>query len=209
MEPLVLTIYSDYVCPWCYVGQGAVDRLMQNYVVQLTWRPFYLRPDTPPEGMDLPPQVKAHMAQADGQLLAMAAAAGLKMVVPNRIPNTRLAHEATEYANQKGRGVEFHRAVFDHYYGRGEDIGQWKVLQEAAVEVGLDAQEMRSEVEAGKMTAIVRAQVDEAVQLGIEGVPAYILNGRYEIVGAQPYEKFESALKQIEQELGVQFQKAN
>jgi predicted DsbA family dithiol-disulfide isomerase len=48
METLKLTIYSDYVCPWCYVGQGAVQKLSQNYPLEVTWMPFYLRPDTPP-----------------------------------------------------------------------------------------------------------------------------------------------------------------
>ena len=209
METLKLTVYSDYVCPWCYVGQGAVEKLARDYPVELTWRPFYLRPDTPPEGMELPAHIKARMAQTNERLKQMATAAGLKMVFPDRIPNTRLAHEATEYANQKGRGLEFHRAVFDRYYGRGEDISQWKVLREIAVEVGLDADEMQREVDSGKFTRIVSDQVNEAAEIGIDGVPTYILNDRYAIVGAQPYENFVGAVGQIENELGVKYQKQN
>jgi predicted DsbA family dithiol-disulfide isomerase len=140
MEPVKLTIYSDMFCPWCYVGQGAVEKLAQQYVVEVTWRPYYLRPDTPPEGMELPPHIKAHMTQTNARLKEMATAAGLPMVFPDRLPNTRLAHEATEYAAQKGKGLEFHRAIFDRYYGRGEDISQWKVIQETANELGLDGE---------------------------------------------------------------------
>lgn len=209
METLKLTVYSDYVCPWCYVGQGAVEKLTRDYPVELTWRPFYLRPDTPPEGMELPAHVKARMAQMNERFKQMATAAGLKMVFPDRIPNTRLAHEATEYANQKGKGLEFHRGVFDRYYGRGEDVSQWMVLREVALEVGLDADEMQREVESGKFTRIVSDQVNEAAQIGIDGVPTYILNDRYAIVGAQPYENFVSAVEQIEQEIGVRYQKKN
>jgi len=209
METVKLTIYSDYVCPWCYVGQGAVEKLAQDYALEVTWRPYYLRPDTPPEGMELPPHIKAHMAQTNARLKQMATAAGLPMVFPDRLPNTRLAHEATEYALQNGKGVEFHRAIFDRYYGRGEDISQWKVIQETANELGLDGEEMRREVESGKFTSKVRAQVDEAQEIGIDGVPTYIINDQYAIVGAQPYENFVTALEQIQNETGIQFARAS
>ena len=197
METLKLTIYSDYVCPWCYVGQDAVQKLSQNYPLEVTWMPFYLRPDTPPEGMELPSHVKAHMKGMQTHLAQKANAAGLRMIFPDRIPNTRIAHEATEYARQKGKANEFHQAVFDCYYGQGEDISRWEVLQQAAKEIGLDADEMREEVEQGKFTALVSEQVRQAAELGIDGVPTYILNDRYAIVGAQPYEVFEQALKQL------------
>ena len=197
METVKLTIYSDYVCPWCYVGQGAVQKLSQNYPLEVTWMPFYLRPDTPPEGMELPAHVKAHMKGMQTHLVQMANAAGLRMIFPDRIPNTRLAHEATEYARQKGKANEFHQTVFDYYYGQGEDISRWEVLQQAAKDVGLDADEMREQVEQGKFTVLVSEQVRQAAELGIDGVPTYILNDRYAIVGAQPYEVFEQALKQL------------
>ena len=197
METLKLTIYSDYVCPWCYAGQCAVQKLSQNYPLEVTWMPFYLRPDTPPEGMELPSHVKAHMKGMQTHLAQKANAAGLRMIFPDRIPNTRIAHEATEYARQKGKANEFHQAVFDCYYGQGEDISRWEVLQQAAKEIGLDADEMREEVEQGKFTALVSEQVRQAAELGIDGVPTYILNDRYAIVGAQPYEVFEQALKQL------------
>jgi len=201
METLKLTIYSDYVCPWCYVGQGAVQKLSQNYPVEVNWMPYYLRPDTPPEGMELPAHVKAHMKGMQTHLVQMANAAGLRMIFPDRIPNTRLAHEATEYARQKGKANEFHQAVFDCYYGRGEDISRWEVLQQAAKEAGLDADEMREQVEQGKFTALVSEQVRQAAELGIDGVPTYILNDRYAIVGAQPYEVFEQAIQQLANEI--------
>jgi predicted DsbA family dithiol-disulfide isomerase len=184
-----------------------VQRLSEDFSVELTWRPFFLRPDTPPDAMELPDHIKSRMAQTNARLKQMANAAGLEMVFPDRIPNTRLAHEATEYAYQQGKGLEFHRAVFDRYYGRGEDISQWKVLRQVAFEVGLDADEMQREVESGTFTETVREQVDEAAQYGIDGVPTYILNDRYAIVGAQPYENFLSALERIERETGVQFQR--
>jgi len=114
-----------------------------------------------------------------------------------RIPNTRRAHESTEYAREKGKLLEYHRAVFDKFYGKGEDISQWEVLRDAALQVGLDADEMQREVESGKYTAQVNAMVREAQQIGVSGVPTYVLNDRYAIVGAQPYEVFLQALKKL------------
>jgi predicted DsbA family dithiol-disulfide isomerase len=111
--------------------------------------------------------------------------------------NTRLAHESTEYAREKGKLLKYHRAVFDKFYGKGEDISQWNVLRDAARSVGLDADEMQREVESGRYTAQVNTMVREAQQIGISGVPTYVLNDRYAIVGAQPYEVFLQALKKL------------
>jgi predicted DsbA family dithiol-disulfide isomerase len=177
-----------------------VATLIEKHNAQVEWRPFYLRPDTPPEGMELPDYVKSRMAQTNARLKQMANAAGLEMVFATRIPNTRLAHEATEYATQKGKHFEFHRVVFDKFYGRGEDISKWDVLRDAAVQVGLDADEMQREVEAGRHTAAVNNAVREAHQIGVTGVPTYVLKDRYAIVGAQPYEAFLQALAQIEKD---------
>lgn len=200
MEPFKLTIYSDYVCPWCYVGQGVVTKLIEEHHIEVEWRPFYLRPDTPPEGMELPDYVKAHAAQSNVRLKQMANAAGLEMVFPTHIPNTRLAHEATEYARERGKGFEFHRIVFDKFYGRGQDISKWEVLCTAAEEVGLDAEEMQRLVEAGTYTTAVQSEVNQASQIGVTGVPTYVLNDRYAIVGAQPYEVFLQALERLKSE---------
>jgi len=89
--------------------------------------------------------------------------------------------------------------VFDKYYGKGEDISKWDVLKDAATQVGLDADEVQREVDAGKYTATVNALVQEAQDIGVTGVPTYVLNDRYAIVGAQPYEVFLQALEEIKQ----------
>lgn len=177
-----------------------VERLKTEHGAEVEWRPFYLRPDTPPEGMELPDYVKARAAQSHERLRQRANAVGLEMVFPTRIPNTRLAHEATEYARQRGKGFEFHHAVFEKFYGRGQDISKWNVLRAAAEEVGLDAEEMRRLVEAGTYTAAVQSEVDRAYQVGVSGVPTYVLNDRYAIVGAQPYEVFRQALERLASE---------
>jgi predicted DsbA family dithiol-disulfide isomerase len=175
-----------------------VERLKKEYDVEVDWRPFYLRPDTPPEGMELPEYVKrARLNGSEERLQQIAASYGMDFVSTQRIYNTRLAHEATGYARENGREIEFHRIVFRKVYAEGQDPGRWDVLQDAAHEAGLDADDMQREVERGKYTDEVADQVRNAYQLGVTGVPTYVINDRYAIVGAQPYEVFRRALAQI------------
>jgi predicted DsbA family dithiol-disulfide isomerase len=175
-----------------------VDQLKAEYKVDLEWRPYYLRPDTPPEGMDLPAYIiKARANGADERLQSMADMHGMQFKSPDRIYNTCIAHEATEYAREHGKALEFHHVVFRKVYADGQDISQWDVLRSAAEEVGLDADDMQTVVDGGKYTAEVAEQVQYAQQIGVSGVPTYVINDRYAIVGAQPYEAFKRALAQI------------
>jgi len=175
-----------------------VDLLKAEYKVDVEWRPYYLRPDTPPEGMDLPEYIiKARASGADNRLENMAKLHGMEFKSPDRIYNTRIAHEATEYAREHGLGLEFHRVVFRKVYAEGLDISKWDILRAAAEEVGLDADDMQSVVDGGKYTAEVADQVRHAQEIGVTGVPTYVINDRYAVVGAQPYEVFKRALAQI------------
>ncbi len=175
-----------------------VERLKAKHNVDVEWRPFYLYFDTPPEGRDLPEHVKRARAQgSEERLRQIAESYGMEFVSTKRIYNTRLAHEATEYALLHGKGNEFHRVVFRKVYAEGQDPSQWEVLRAAAQEVDLDAEEMQREVENEKYTAEVVDKVRWAYQIGVTGVPTYVINNRYAIVGAQPYEVFKSALEQI------------
>ena len=175
-----------------------VAKLEKEYEVEVEWRPFYLRPDTPPEGMDLPDYIlKARQNGSDDRLSQMADGYGMKFVPTARILNTRLAHEATEHAKRLGQGNAFHKVVFRKVYGEGQDISSWDVLRAAAQEVGLDGQEMQAQVESGTYTREVAEQVEEAYQIGVSGVPTYVINQRHALVGAQPYEVFKSALAKI------------
>ncbi len=166
--------------------------------MDVEWRPFYLYFDTPPEGKDLPEHVtRARASGSEERLRLMADAYGMEFKSTERIYNTRLAHEATEYAREHGKGNEFHKVVFRKVYAEGHDPSQWDVLRSAAGEAGLNADEMQRDVENEKYTATVVDQVRWAYQIGVTGVPTYVINDRYAVVGAQPYEVFKNALEQI------------
>ncbi len=190
-----------------------VEKLRAEHNVDVDWRPFYLDFDTPPEGKELPDHVKQARANGSEERLSQIADSyGMEFVSTKRIYNTRLAHEATDYArehgnparfnspiqrDERGKGSEFHKVIFRKVYAEGEDPSQWDVLRSAAEEVGLNADEMQREVESEKYTANVADQVRWAYQVGVTGVPTYVINDRYAVVGAQPYEVFKNALEQI------------
>lgn len=175
-----------------------VEQLKAEYDVDLEWRPFYLYFDVPLDGLELPEHVKrARAAGSEEHLKLIAQSYGMEFLSTKRIYNTRLAHEATEHAREHSKANEFHPTVFRRVYAEGLDISRWDVLRSAAQEVGLDADEMQNEVENGKYTNLLEDQVRWAYQIGVTGVPTYVINERYAIVGAQPYEAFDHALRQI------------
>ncbi|MGB8648465.1 MAG: DsbA family protein, partial [Anaerolineae bacterium] len=148
----------------------------------------------------LSPQLRARFASANQRLDQMAQAAGLEMVHPDLIPNSRRALEATEYARAQGKHREFHHIVFRKYYGEGQDINRWDVLRAAAQEVGLDAEEMEREVERGQYHQALDDQIAEASAIGVNAVPTYVLDDKYGVVGAQPYEVFQRVLARLSAE---------
>lgn len=175
-----------------------VEKLKEEYNIDLEWRPFYLYWDVPPEGQELPDYVKrARKNGSEERLASMAHSYGMDFQSTARIYNTRLAHEATEYARQHGKANEFHKILFHKVYAEGQDPSQWSVLRGTAEEVGLNPEEMQQVVESGHYTDYVAEQVRWAQQIGVRGVPTYVINDRYAIVGAQPYEVFKNALTQI------------
>jgi predicted DsbA family dithiol-disulfide isomerase len=180
-----------------------VERLKEEYNVEVEWRPFYLRSDTPPEGMELPEYIKRARAQGSEQRLeAIAKSYGMDFRSTKRIYSTRLAHEATEYAREHGKANEFHKTLFRKVYAEGQDPSQWSVLRATAEEAGLNVEEMQQLVEGNKYTSLVEEQVRWAQQIGVTGVPTYVINNRYAVVGAQPYDAFKSALTQIMNQKG-------
>ena len=148
--------------------------------------------------MELSEYIKRARANgSEERLRSIAQSHGMNFESTERIYNTRIAHEATEYARERGKGNEFHKVVFRKVYAEKQDPSQWAVLRSVAEEVGLNADEMQRDVESEKYKANVQEQVNWAHQIGVTGVPTYVVNDRYAIVGAQPYEVFKNALAQI------------
>jgi len=175
-----------------------VERLKsEGLLSEADWRPFFLRPDMPAEGMAVSPETRARRAAGSARLRQMAQTAGLNFVESDHIPNSRRALEASEYARTQGQHEAFQAVVFRKYFGEGQDIGTWAVLRAAAEEVGLDAEAMQAETDADHLRATLDAQIAQAYAIGVNAVPTYVINDRYAVVGAQPYEVFKQAFARI------------
>ena len=195
---IALTVWSDYVCPWCYVGTSELATLQGEFELHIDWRPFLLRPDAPDEGWEIPAHIKARMNQPGNPLTARAKALGITLVEREHIPSSRRAHECTEFARAHGRLAEFHHNVIERYWSRGEDLSDWKVLEAAASDAGLDPQAMHREVASGLWKAAVAEGLEAASEVGVTAVPTFLIDERFVVQGAQSAEVFRQAFKRVQ-----------
>ena len=113
------------------------------------------------------------------------------------MPNSRRAHECTEYARSKGKLEPFHHSVLERYWSRGEDLHDWSVLKAAAVDAGLDADEMQREVEALGWAKATADGIASAAELGIQAVPTFLVGNQFMIQGAQDARVFRQAFQRL------------
>ena len=201
-----IDIYSDIVCPWCYVGKRRLERALTSVGsdVHVIWRPFQLNPTMPSDGMDRTTYLKAKFGslEAFGLMEEQLLAAGKSERIPfaferiQRTPNTFSAHRLVWYAAQQGKQGEVVEALFRAYFLEGKNIGDPKTLVHVAAETGLDRTETETFLTSEK--GVIEVQAEEAVgrRLGIRGVPYFVFNGSISISGAQPPDIFVSALRQ-------------
>jgi len=156
-----------------------------------------LRPDAPEEGWPLPEAIRARMGRPDNPLTGRAKALGLTLKERAHIPNSRRAHECTEFARTQGRLDAFHANVLERYWARGEDLHEWSVLRGAAVDAGLDADAMQREVDAGTWKPVVQRALDEAAEVGVQAVPTFLVEDRFVIQGAQSADVFRHAVSKL------------
>ncbi|HET9312837.1 MAG TPA: DsbA family oxidoreductase [Nitrospira sp.] len=200
-----IDVYSDVVCPWCYVGKRRLERaLSQLHTIsaQVTWRPFQLNPTMPKEGMDRTAYLEAKFGSLDAfrRLEEQVVAAGVSERIPfafekiSTTPNTLLAHRLIWYAGLQGGQDAVVDALFKGYFEQGADIGSSTVLAGLAESAGLDAAHV---LQSDEGAAEVRADEAAGHRLGIRAVPYFVLNNRYGISGAQPVEVFVGAISNI------------
>lgn len=132
----------------------------------------------------------------------MAQEAGLKYQVRNWISNSKKALQASEYAKEKGGFKEFHKGVFEAYFGEGKDIGKTAVLQEIAKQAGLNPEELAAVLEKETYRDRVEEQFEEARAIGVTAVPTFVF-GDKAVVGAYPYEVFQRVMTMLQQKSGA------
>ena len=167
----------------------------------MEWKAFDLRPDTPPEGIPRYDKPGEHRigALVDGHLGEMAQEAGLVMKRAPITAYTRPAMEAAEYAKSQDKFDEFHLALFKAYWEDGKNLGDRGVLQEIASQVGMNPEGLDQALREGHYAQIVEDQVEFARQIGITGIPAFVI-GRYLFMGAQSYDFFKVVMERALQD---------
>jgi len=194
-----LDIYSDYICPFCYIGKGIVDRLAREFDIAAQWLPFEIHPETPQAGAPL----AEHLPHIDWDelyrsLRAMGREFGIVFGDVRMLPNSRMALEASEYARDHGLHGALHEALFRAYFSDVRDIGNREELLCIARSVGLDPEGLDAALAAGMYRERLEQTQRAARRFEITGVPAFIINGRSSIVGAQPLSVFRETLGRIE-----------
>jgi predicted DsbA family dithiol-disulfide isomerase len=203
---LSVHVWSDVACPWCFLGKRRFERAARDYdgEVLVEYHAFELAPDTPVDfdgnEVDFLAGYKG-MPREDAQrmldqMAATAATEGLKYdFAALRHTRTLLAHQAIQHAKARGRQEPLVERLFRAYFEEGRHIGRADDIAALAAEVDLDAAEMRQVLTDGSYAAAVAEDIAMAREAGINGVPFYVIDGRYGVSGAQSSELFASALR--------------
>lgn len=194
-------IWSDYVCPFCYLEVPELVRLAEGFgdAVAITWRAFELRPDPVPT---LDPDGDYLHRVWDQSVYPMAAARGMVLRLPPVQPRSRRAFEAAAFARDHGRFETMHEALFQAFFRDGRDLADLAVLENLAASTGLDPGALGAALEDERYTGQVLADEKLAQDLGVTGVPAMVIGRgdggeRLLISGAQPFAVLEQAVRRI------------
>jgi len=198
MSKPVLEVFSDYVCPWCYLASARVARLQKEHGVQVRMVHFPLHPDTPAQGKSLQELFAGRgydIPKMQAQMRARMQAEGLPYGDRKMTYNSRLAQELGKWADTQPGGEAIHDALFRAYFVDGRNIGDAQVLVEIAESVGLPGDKAREVLEQRSFKAAVDADWQKSREYGVTGVPTFVSGGRG-VVGAQPYEVLEQLVQQ-------------
>lgn len=197
-------IFSDVVCPWCYIGHVRFARAVSRYrakggQVEVVHRPYQLNPDATSEGEPLLRALERKfgpdVAQMTSRVAAVGAEEGLEMDFDRAVSaGTFEAHRLIEVATRQGRGHEMAEGLFKAHFTDGLNVGDPAVLAKLAAEAGVE--------DTGEGAEEVRGQLTRARQLGISGVPLFLIEEKFSVSGAQPEDTFLAALEEVAERTG-------
>ncbi|SDI03128.1 DsbA family oxidoreductase [Lutimaribacter saemankumensis] len=207
-----LDIFSDPICPWCYIGKTRLDRALEqrpDHPFTIEWHPFQLNPDMPREGMDRRAYLEAKFGGKDGAVRAYmpvvehAEQAGLKIDFEaiQRTPNTLDAHRLIHWAGIEGRQTFVVSALFRAYFIEGRDIGDHEVLADIADSAEMDAGVIQRLLASDADVQNIRDRDAAAREMGINSVPTFIVNRQHAVPGAQPTELWLKVMDEISEQV--------
>ncbi len=212
MAKLEIDIYSDAICPWCYIGKRRLGKALQSLGIEqstvVRWHPFELNSQMPDAGMNR----KEYRSQKfgswekslvmDQQIAEAGRTEDLSFAFDRmqRTPNTAKAHRLVAFARRMNVEDAIVESIFHAYFSEGRDIGDPEVLRQIATENGLDGERAIDYIENPDSLRELRAAESKARSLGLQGVPFFLFNGRRAISGAQPPQVFAALIREFLQE---------
>ena len=185
MKPKVIA-YSDNVCPFCTIGARRIEKLQQEMDFEVEWRPFELHPEVDKDGMSYESYFAGHGTELVNNVTDYGKDVDLN-INTRSLYNSRNSLKVNEFAKQEGKFEAFHKAIFKAYLEDDKNIGNIDVLLDIAEEIGLDREKTKAFIESPEAEEIVTESKNEALRLGINSVPSFIINNNL-IRGAYPYD---------------------
>jgi predicted DsbA family dithiol-disulfide isomerase len=211
MDLINIDVVSDVVCPWCYLGKARLDQAIANVAgeihVTVNWRPYQLNPDLPPEGVDH----KSHLAAKLGGQAAVDRAHQMLTGLGQQdgiafdfdavkiSPNTLDAHRLIRWALTEGPEIQSKVAslLFKANFEQGRNVGDHAVLLDIATEAGLDRNVIAALLASNADKDAVGEEIEAARGMGVTGVPCFIIDSKYAVMGAQSVDVLTDALRDI------------
>lgn len=202
-----IQIWSDIMCPFCYVGKRHLETALSQFGnkdrIKVTWKSFQLDASLGSEAMDTATYFEEKKGVPASQATAMlqnvtqmAQNAGLNLnFEESLITNTLHAHRLLHLAKKQGLGNEMKERLFKAHFSEGAHVGDHQVLAKLAAEVGLDAADTAKMLESDEFSYDVNMDVQEARNVGVQGVPFFVFNNKYALSGAQPVESMLQTLE--------------
>jgi predicted DsbA family dithiol-disulfide isomerase len=215
LKPLKIDVVSDVVCPWCYIGKRRIENalaLVPDVPVELRFRPFFLNPWVPREGISREDYLTSKFGSVDAykniasRVVAAAGEEGLlyRPELVQRQPNTIDCHRLIHWAEAQGKAPAMKQRLMELYFRDGGDLTDTDVLVQAAADVGLDADAVRRRLATDEDVELVSAQAQEAADKGISGVPTYVFAQKYAVSGAQDPQLLARAIRQVSAEINAE-----
>ncbi|OYW62826.1 MAG: hypothetical protein B7Z40_16125 [Bosea sp. 12-68-7] len=207
-DKLPIAIVSDLACPWCFIGKARLEKALESHDlterVAITWLPYELNPDMPADGMDRTAYLDAKFGPGKRKEIeirlseaALESGVTFNWARVTKSVNTRMAHMLVAAASTVQRGTEMKAALFKAYWQDGRDIGDLDTLVAIAVEQGFDEQAARDELTNEELRETVIGLEAHAQQVGVTGVPFFIIDGKLAVSGAQTGDVWAQVFRQV------------
>lgn len=198
MSKIKVKVFSDYACPWCYLGNATLNSLKNRYDFEVEHVPFELHPDMPVEGMCLS---DFHPGDDQSAMEKMFDEKGRKYGITyggmHTVINSRKALILSEYAESIGKGTEYSMAVWQAYFGEGRNLNDDDVLITAAAQAGIPAEDTKAALADPTYREMFDRSQEECAQYKISSVPTFVFDEKYQFSGAQPEKVFRQVFDKL------------